>query len=124
MKRDTAGRGVVLVALMLVTAFAAPAFAGRPCPGRRAAADGEPVALETMAAYHDRLARGLAGVINILDPAVIVLGGGVSNIESIYTAVPAIWAEYVFSGQVLTSLVPAAHGDSSGVRGAAWLWNV
>jgi fructokinase len=85
---------------------------------------GDPLAQETMAAYHDRLARGLAGVINILDPEVIVLGGGVSNIKSIYSVVPRLWGEYVFSSQVLTRLMPAVHGDSSGVRGAAWLWNV
>ena len=68
------------------------------------------------------MARALASVINILDPDVIVLGGGVSNAVQLYTAVPARWGRYVFSDQVDTQLVPAKHGDSSGVRGAAWLW--
>ena len=76
-----------------------------------------------MVAYTDRLARGLAGVINILDPDVIVLGGGVSNIERLYHDVPKLLNRYVFSDRVDTRLVKAVHGDSSGVRGAAWLWN-
>lgn len=74
--------------------------------------------------YHDRLARGLATIINTLDPEVIVLGGGMSNIQSLYTQVPALWDAYVFSDQVVTRLVQNQHGDSSGVRGAAWLWTV
>jgi fructokinase len=73
--------------------------------------------------YEERLARALAGVINILDPDVIVLGGGLSNIERLYTSVPALWAPHVFSDRVATQLVRAKHGDSSGVRGAAWLWD-
>lgn len=73
--------------------------------------------------YLDRLARALAGVINILDPEVIVLGGGLSNIQSIYTQLPQRWGAYVFSDSVLTRLVAPLYGDSSGVRGAAWLWN-
>jgi fructokinase len=72
--------------------------------------------------YHERLARALAGVINILDPDVIVLGGGLSNIESLYAQVPGLWGPYVFSDRVDTKLRSPAHGDSSGVRGAAWLW--
>jgi fructokinase len=72
--------------------------------------------------YEERLARALAGVINILDPDVIVLGGGISNIESLYTKVPERWRPYVFSDDVRTRLVRPVHGDSSGVRGAAWLW--
>jgi fructokinase len=72
--------------------------------------------------YCERLARALAGVINILDPDVIVLGGGVSNIARLYDEVPRLWERYVFSDQVATHLVPPKHGDSSGVRGAAWLW--
>jgi len=72
--------------------------------------------------YEERLARALAGVINILDPDVIVLGGGISNIPSLYTNVPALWRPYVFSDSVATRLAPPVHGDSSGVRGAAWLW--
>ncbi len=77
---------------------------------------------ETFARYEDRLARALSGVINIVDPEVVVLGGGVSNIKTLYTRVPLIWNKYVFSDDVKTQLVPAKHGDSSGVRGAAWLW--
>ena len=72
--------------------------------------------------YADRLARGLASVINVLDPEVIVLGGGLSNIGFLYEAVPERWGRYVFSDTVRTRLLPPAHGDSSGVRGAAWLW--
>ena len=72
--------------------------------------------------YHDRLARGLATLINTIDPDIIVLGGGMSNIQSLYTQVPALWDAYVFSDQVVTRLVQNQHGDSSGVRGAAWLW--
>jgi fructokinase len=71
--------------------------------------------------YEHRLARGLAAVINLLDPQAIVLGGGLSQLTRVYTAVPAIWDRYVFSDTVRTPLVPAMHGDSSGVRGAAWL---
>jgi len=73
--------------------------------------------------YVERLARSLASVINILDPAVIVLGGGMSNVERLYTDVPRLWTRYVFSDQVATRLVRNVHGDSSGVRGAAWLWD-
>lgn len=88
----------------------------------RAAAEGEPRARATLERYADRLARGLASIINVLDPDVIVLGGGVSNIEWLYEAVPRRWGEWVFSDRVDTELRPALHGDSSGVRGAAWLW--
>lgn len=72
--------------------------------------------------YEDRMARGLAHVINILDPDVIVLGGGLSNLERLYVNVPLLWPQYVFTDQIKTPLVPPRHGDSSGVRGAAWLW--
>lgn len=75
-----------------------------------------------MGRYEERLARALAGVINILDPDVVVLGGGISNVASLYTNVPALWRPYVFSDQVQTRLARPVHGDSSGVRGAAWLW--
>jgi fructokinase len=78
---------------------------------------------QTLARYHERLARSLALVVNIIDPEVIVLGGGMSNIASLYTEVPRLWGRYVFSDRVDTRLVPPAHGDSSGVRGAAWLWD-
>jgi fructokinase len=72
--------------------------------------------------YVDRLARGLANIINVLDPEVIVLGGGMSNIAQLYVDVPRLWGRYVFSDRVDTVLKPAKYGDSSGVRGAAWLW--
>jgi len=88
---------------------------------RRADA-GEPDAAATLERYEDRMARALASVINIIDPDVIVLGGGMSNIARLYHHVPARWARYVFSDRVDTRLVPPMHGDSSGVRGAAWLW--
>jgi fructokinase/N-acetylglucosamine kinase len=77
----------------------------------------------TLARYEERLARALAGVVNLIDPDVIVLGGGMSNIERLYDSVPRLWPRYVFSDRVDTRLVPPKHGDSSGVRGAAWLWN-
>lgn len=86
------------------------------------AANGEPTAQATLSAYHDRMARALASVINVLDPHVIVVGGGLSNVASIYTEVPRLWQRYVFSDHVNTRLLRARHGDSSGVRGAAWLW--
>ena len=88
--------------------------------GRAEAGDGDCEA--AMQRYEDRLARGLAHVINLLDPDVIVLGGGLSNIARLYENVPRRWGRYVFSDQVATRLLPPAHGDSSGVRGAAWLW--
>lgn len=73
--------------------------------------------------YQHRMARSLAHVINILDPHVIVLGGGLSNIDSLYTNIPKLWQQYVFSDTVNTQLLAPTYGDSSGVRGAAWLWN-
>ena len=114
---------------------AAPAIVSR-------ADSGDPVAAETLDRYEHRMARGLAGVVNILDPDVIVLGGGMSNIERLYVNVPRLWGTYIFGAAgppadrpgrqastgpadpepVRTRLVRAAHGDSSGVRGAAWLW--
>lgn len=87
-----------------------------------AARAGDQIALRHLDRYADRLARSLAHVINIIDPDVIVLGGGMSNLRTLYTAVPARWGRYVFSDRVDTRLVPPMHGDSSGVRGAAWLW--
>jgi fructokinase len=108
-----------------------------PAPAIAAAADrGDPAAVATMKRYEHRMARALAGVINVLDPDVIVLGGGMSNIERLYTHVPRIWGDYVFaatgtraigmsvtgSSAIRTRLVRARHGDTSGVRGAAWLW--
>lgn len=88
----------------------------------RAMQDREPLAQAIMDDYIERLARSLASVINLLDPQVIVLGGGMSNIERLYAEVPQRWTDYVFSDQVTTRLVPPKFGDSSGVRGAAWLW--
>jgi len=80
-------------------------------------------AQQFMSQYEQWLAKSLASVINILDPDVIVLAGGLSNIQRLYHNVPEYWQQYIFSDQVNTQLVQAKHGDSSGVRGAAWLWN-
>jgi fructokinase len=87
------------------------------------AVDGDLHACASLDRYAHRMARALASVINLLDPDVIVLGGGLSNIDSVYERVPALWTRWVFSDRVDTRLVKNAHGDSSGVRGAAWLWN-
>jgi fructokinase len=86
-----------------------------------AAEQGDGEAEATLRRYDDRLARGLATVINLVDPQAIVLGGGLSQLERLYTNVPAIWDRYVFSDTVHTPLLAPLHGDSSGVRGAAWL---
>ena len=83
---------------------------------------GDEACLAALHRYEDRLARGLAQVINILDPDVIVLGGGLSNLGRLYESVPRLWARYVFSDTVRTRLLAPLYGDSSGVRGAAWLW--
>lgn len=83
---------------------------------------GEELAAAAWSRYEDRMARALATVINILDPDVIVMGGGVSRLARLYENVPARWGRYVFSDRVDTRLLPAQHGDASGVRGAAWLW--
>ena len=88
----------------------------------RSAAKGDGPALAALERYFDRLARALATVVNITDPDVIVLGGGLSNIAALYEEVPRRWKAWVFSDDVTTRLCPAHHGDSSGVRGAAWLW--
>ena len=88
------------------------------------AAAGETNAVQTVELYCLRLAKALAAVINLLDPHVIVLGGGVSNIESVYELVPQMWGDHVLSDTVETKLIAALHGDSSGVRGAAWLTEV
>ena len=87
-----------------------------------AAEAGDPACSATLARYEDRLARALASVVNLLDPDVIVLGGGLSRIARLYETVPILWTRWVFSDRVVTRLVQARHGDSSGVRGAAWLW--
>jgi fructokinase len=88
-----------------------------------AAERGDPDALDALDRYEDRMARALAGVINIVDPDVIVLGGGLSNLRRIYRRVPVIFSRYLFSDGAIMNLRPPVHGDSSGVRGAAWLWN-
>jgi fructokinase len=88
-----------------------------------AAAAGDEDARESVATYERRLARGLASVVNVFDPDAIVLGGGVSNIARLYERVPRLWTGFVFSDAIVTRLVRAVHGDSSGVRGAAWLWD-
>jgi fructokinase len=83
---------------------------------------GEEAAHAALGRYTGRLARALASVLNVLDPDVVVLGGGLSNLTGLYDHVPARWGPFVFSDTVRTRLVPARYGDSSGVRGAAWLW--
>ena len=91
--------------------------AGRPA--EQAVAAGDLAALDL---YADRLARGLAVIVDILDPDVIILGGGMSNIERLYETLPVAIASHVFSDVFTTPVRKALHGDSSGVRGAAWLW--
>jgi fructokinase len=88
----------------------------------RLADQGDAIAGGALARYEHRMARGLASVINVLDPHVIVLGGGLSNVKRLYENVPRLWTQFVFSDRVDTRLVPPIHGDSSGVRGAARLW--
>lgn len=87
------------------------------------ASSGNEYAEACLQRYEDRMARALAHVINMLDPNVIVLGGGMGNIERLYSSVPECWCEYVFSDRVDTKLLAPKYGDASGVRGAAWLWN-
>lgn len=101
------------------------ALAGTPRAGAeivRAAAAGDTRATHALRRYEDRLARGLAAVVNVLDPDAIVLGGGMSNLPDLPAAVSRLLPRYVFSDTVLTPVLPNRHGDSSGVRGAAWLW--
>ena len=100
-------------------------IAGAPRPSADivlAAGRAEPSAVQALRRYEDRLARGLATVVNVLDPGAVVLGGGMSNLPGLAPAVSALLPRYVFSDAVLTEVVPNLHGDSSGVRGAAWLW--
>ncbi len=117
----------------LETWLSGPAIAedyGRHCGGAvcdartvvAPAAVGDSAAEAALAAWVHRLARALAQVVNIFDPHAIVVGGGLSQIERIYREVPGLWADYTFSDRVVTPLKPAAHGDASGVRGAARLW--
>ena len=89
-----------------------------------AAETGDDIAAECLSVYQDRLGRGLASVINLFDPDAIVLGGGLSNVTQLYSSLPSIIDKYAFSDGVDTPILRAAHGDSSGVRGAAWLWPV
>ncbi len=89
---------------------------------RRAEA-GDAACEAALGRYEDRLARGLAQVINILDPDAVVLGGGLSKLARLYERVPRLWGRYVFSDAVRTRLLPPRYGDASGVRGAAWLWD-
>jgi fructokinase len=83
---------------------------------------GEPAARAALERYADRLARALAHVVNVLDPDLLVLGGGMSNVDELYELVPPLLPRHVFGGEVDTPVVRSRHGDSSGVRGAAWLW--
>jgi fructokinase len=114
----------------LETYVAGPSLA-RDCDGPGAhdasgiparAAAGEAKAQQALDRHADRLARGLTQIVNLLDPDVIVLGGGLSNMRHLYTVVPRLLRRYVFSDVVTTPIVQNRHGDSSGVRGAAWLW--
>ncbi len=86
------------------------------------ASGNDPACRETLARHASRLARGLAALCNLIDPDVIVLGGGLSNMPHLYEEVPALMAPYIFSDQINTKILPPLHGDASGVRGAAWLW--
>jgi fructokinase len=100
-------------------------YTSRRCTPESIVADaerGDAEARTALVRYTNRMARALASVINVLDPDVIVLGGGMSNISALYEQVPRAWQPFVFSDTVNTRLVPATHGASSGVRGAAWLW--
>ena len=83
---------------------------------------GDDTAEKVMRTYENRLARGIATLANFLDPDVLVLGGGMSNISRIYQNLPALIVDWVFGNEFTTPIRPARHGDSSGVRGAAWLW--
>jgi fructokinase len=87
-----------------------------------AAEAGDRRATATLDRYVERLARALAHVVNILDPEVVVLGGGLSNMRRLYERLPALMRPHVFSDSLAARIVPPRHGDSSGVRGAAWLW--
>jgi fructokinase len=84
---------------------------------------GEPAAVAAIQRYVERMARALATIVNVIDPDVIVLGGGMSNIRALYDSVPALLPRFVFSDHVATAIRPPQHGDAGGVRGAAWLWN-
>jgi fructokinase len=89
---------------------------------QEAAENGDESAQKAVSLYENRLARALAHIVNIFDPDVIVLGGGVSKMAALYGSVPKLWSRWVFGREITTKLVENKHGDSSGVRGAAWLW--
>ncbi|MFZ5537675.1 MAG: ROK family protein [Pseudomonadota bacterium] len=109
----------------LANVFVAETGERLQAPGIVARAEaGDAVCEAALQRYEDRMARSLAHVINILDPDVIVLGGGMSNVRRLYDNVPKLWGRYVFSDRVATRLLAPLHGDSSGVRGAAWLWSM
>ncbi|MGD9896336.1 MAG: ROK family protein [Candidatus Methylacidiphilaceae bacterium] len=88
----------------------------------RGAASNDSACEASLRRYEDRLARGLAHVVNLFDPGAIVLGGGLSNLERLYSSVPSLWGRWIFSESIVTKLLAPRHGDSSGVRGAARLW--
>lgn len=112
----------------LETFLSGPAWAARHAAGldakalALAAAQGETAAVAALERYCEQLARALAVVINLIDPHVVVLGGGMSNVAALYHRVPQLLPRYLFADRLNTRLVQARHGDSSGVRGAAWLW--
>ena len=87
----------------------------------RLALGGDDLAEQALRQYEQRLAKALAGVIHVIDPGVIVLGGGMSNVDRLYQSLPRLLPQWVFGGECHTPIVKARHGDSSGVRGAAWL---
>ncbi len=87
------------------------------------AAENDAACIDTLNRYEHRLARAMTGIINIVDPDVIVLGGGLSNMDHLYERIPELWQEWAFTDRVETKLLKNVHGDSGGVRGAAWLWD-
>ncbi len=98
---------------------------GRPLSGKdvaEAAERGDAQAAAAIGRLEDRIARGFASLVNVIDPDVIVVGGGLSRLDTIYRNVPPLLERYGFGGGIYTPIVPATHGDSSGIRGAAWLW--
>ena len=118
------GRKACIESYLSGPALARDAGVGLDAPQIAAqAAQGDGRCEAALARYEERLARALASVMNVLDPDVIVLGGGLSNMDRLYANVPRLWMPYVFSDLVSTRLVRHVHGDSSGVRGAAWLWS-
>ncbi len=98
------------------------AIAGEKLTAEQIIASDSAAAKASFERLYDRIARALGAVINVVDPDVIVLGGGLSNVDALYTHIPEIWDGYIFSDVIETRLVKNKHGDSSGVRGAAWLW--